>query len=72
MIKIVFELLFGGYNWCGVVVVYVNGDFYVVNGWYVYWLLLDFDVVGEYKLVMDNVYNGYVIVLDGNFIMKDI
>ncbi len=62
----------GGHNWCGGVVVHVNGDLYMVNGRFCHRLSPGCDVVAERELPVDGAYNGLLVASDGNILTKNI
>lgn len=62
----------GGHLWCGAVVVHENGDLYVVNGRFCYRLNADCEVLARRELPVDGPYNGLLVMLDGNLVMKNL
>ncbi len=62
----------GGHTWCGGVSVHENGFIYLNNGNYCYKLDADCNLLAERKLPQDSAYNSFLIMADGNLIMKNI
>ena len=62
----------GGHTWCGGVVVHENGYLYLNNGNYCYKLDPDCKVVASKKLPQNSAYNSFLIMKDGNLVMKNI
>lgn len=62
----------GGHTWCGGVVVHENGYLYLNNGNYCYKLDSDCHVIASKKLPQNSAYNSFLIMKDGNLVMKNI